>query len=310
MNREQWTKKLARIVADIESGKTPAPVRELYVFGTYARGALECKDLDLVVVHEEPPTELMEDLKKKAEATARSYLEALAGNQSRFKALMGKALRRPGEDMDILMGSDLAAILKGRAIEQSDLRLVWSSDDRDWQMKLQAIPLDAQAGSAPRDQFMSPKLAQAGEEDVKCVTTLLREQALTLTRIATNTLEVEELSEEWKAHCDRRRWGKKLQTLIPFAFAWVAGQKMDCIDIREHGEIWHPERHVRIQLGRLYLYWMVHLFQDQLKLRTQCLIPYFRRMYAKELFVFERGPAWDSRTDPWRGSKPAEVRHD
>jgi predicted nucleotidyltransferase len=86
MNRETWTKKLARIIADIEAGKTPAPVRELYIFGSYARGTLECRDLDLVVVHEEPSTKLMDELKKKAEATARTFLEALAGSQSRLKA--------------------------------------------------------------------------------------------------------------------------------------------------------------------------------------------------------------------------------
>jgi predicted nucleotidyltransferase len=63
MNREQWTKKLVRIVTDIEAGRTPAAVRELYVFGSYAHGAVECKDLDLVVIHDEPPAELIEKLK-------------------------------------------------------------------------------------------------------------------------------------------------------------------------------------------------------------------------------------------------------
>ena len=70
MNREQWTKKLSRMIADFEAGKTPAPVRDLYVFGSYARGAVECRDLDLVVVYEKPPAELMKELQKKADATA------------------------------------------------------------------------------------------------------------------------------------------------------------------------------------------------------------------------------------------------
>ena len=48
---------------------------------------------------------------------------------------MSKALRRPGEDMDILMGSDLASVLQMRPITQSDLRLIWSSTDQAWAEK-------------------------------------------------------------------------------------------------------------------------------------------------------------------------------
>lgn len=222
MNREQWTKKLVRIVADIEAGKTPAPVHALYVFGSYARGAVECNDIDLVVIHDEAPAKLMNQLDKRAKAAARTYIDGLFGGRLRFEALMRNAIRRPGEDMDILLGRDLASTLQGKTIPESELRLVWSATDRAWQEKLQAIRPDSKAGSAPRDQFMSPKLAQTNVCDVNCVTALLREQALSLTRVATDTLEVENLSAEWKAHFDRQRWGKKLQKLIPFAFAWLS----------------------------------------------------------------------------------------
>ena len=94
MYREQWTKKLIRMITDVESLRTPAQVRELYVFGSYARGAQECKDLDLVIVHEEPPVKLMEKLKKKAKAKGRSFLDRLAGHETRFKAMMGNVIGR------------------------------------------------------------------------------------------------------------------------------------------------------------------------------------------------------------------------
>lgn len=300
MNRDLWTKKLTRIIAAIEAGEMPATVRELYIFGSYARGAIECKDLDLVVVHDEPPTKLMEELKKKAKAKARTFLDGLVGHELRFKALMGKAIRRPGEDIDILIGQDLPSILQGRPIQESELRLVWSATDGAWQKKLGAIQVDANAGSAPRAQFISPKLAQSTEDDVNGVTSLLAEQALILTRIRVETLEAEPLPDEWAQTFLRRRWGTKSRALLPFAFAWFGSQNVESIDVREPGEIWDGERRFRVQLGRLYLYWMVKLFQEEPKLQRQCLIPHFRRVYAKELLIFERGPAWESRTDPWR----------
>jgi predicted nucleotidyltransferase len=304
MKREQWTKKLERIVADIEAHKTPAPVRELYVFGSYARGAPECKDLDLVVIHEPPSKKTMDALKKKSDAKARSFFERLVGPQRRFEAQMRRTVQRPGEDMDILLGPDLATALNARSVKETELHLIWSAKDRDWQRKLREITVNANAGPAPRDHFISPKLAQSDEEDVKCVTTLLDDKALALTRVAVESLEVEKLTDDWKQQFDRRRWGKRLQTLLPYAFAWIPSQKVDCIDVREHGVIWDPQRHVRVQLGRLFLYWMFRLFQDQPELRVQCLIPFFRQAYPKELLVFERGPAWQTRSDPWNPGQP------
>jgi len=51
MHRDKFTTKLVRIVESIESGKLPMDVRELYVFGSYSRGAIQPGDLDLIIVH-------------------------------------------------------------------------------------------------------------------------------------------------------------------------------------------------------------------------------------------------------------------
>jgi hypothetical protein len=40
MDRQLATRKIERIVGAIEGGKFPAAIRTLYVFGSYARGAL------------------------------------------------------------------------------------------------------------------------------------------------------------------------------------------------------------------------------------------------------------------------------
>jgi predicted nucleotidyltransferase len=312
MQREFWTNKLARIVADIEAGKTPSPVRELYVFGSYAHGALECRDLDLVVIHDPPTADLVKELMRKAKANPQNMVERYGGWTSRFDAMMRRVICRPGEEIDLLMGADLDKALDGKKIKKENLYLVWSSVDRDWEGKLSAIRIDPSAGPAPRDTFISPKLAEAREEEIIQIGNLVRDQALILTKIDIANLEVEKLTPDWLELFSRRRWGKRIQALIPPAFAWLGLEKIECIwPTTETGEIWEmPNRKVRIQLGRFQLYWMLGLFKAEPRLTKQCLVPHFRRAYPKELFVFERGPNWASFLESEKGepiSPSAEV---
>lgn len=297
MDREKWTKKLERIVRDVEGGKLPADIKAIYVFGSYARGAVECRDLDLIVVHDAPPKSLTDELTRRAEATARTTFERLCGPQKRFHGLMSKALRRPGEDMDILIGQELASILNGRSITRSDLVLLWSTTDRDWRGNLDVISVDPNACSAPRDMFIAPKLAQASPEDVIRATQLIHKQVLKLTRIAVDTLTIEKLSDKWTEEFARRRWGKKLLSLVPVGFFWLAMHPIESVDVREHGNLWDPDRRICVQLGKFNLFWMARQFERSQILERQCLVPFFRKAYPKELFVFERGPAWGPKLD-------------
>jgi predicted nucleotidyltransferase len=54
MTRGQWIKKLETIISRVEAGQAPARIREIHVFGSFARGALEPNDRDLIVVHDQP----------------------------------------------------------------------------------------------------------------------------------------------------------------------------------------------------------------------------------------------------------------
>lgn len=52
MKRERGTRLLADMIDRLEGGVWPLGlVEEVYVFGSYARGALEPKDIDVVVEH-------------------------------------------------------------------------------------------------------------------------------------------------------------------------------------------------------------------------------------------------------------------
>jgi predicted nucleotidyltransferase len=296
MHRDEWTKKLARIVSDIEAGKIPVPVQKLYVFGSYARGALEPKDLDLIVIHEKPSSDLMEELQKKADATARTHWDHLAGPQLRLRGLVSKALRRPAENIDILVGPDLQSVFVGRPLTEAELVLLWSANDRDWQTKIFAISVDPLAGPAARSHFISPKYAQMTVEAVEHTTGLLEQRILVLTRIPVETMTGVNCSFLGNSLAIPRRvfrWGKKTQKVLPYAISWLKTQKATKIVSHEQGELWDEQRRCRVQIGPLYFSWMTSLFEDEPGLQYQCLIPHFRRDYAKELLVFERGPSWE-----------------
>lgn len=294
MQRDLWTKKLTRIISDIEAGKPPVPVRELYVFGSYARGALQPNDLDIVVIHDEPSAMLLESFQKKADSHARSYLDSLYGGISRFEAQLRKALRRPGERIDILSGSNLHQACSSRTVPQDELRLVWSHQDRDWQSKLDSIPLDSQAGTAPRDEFISPKLAQALAEDVKYVTGLLVQQQLTLLRVPADSLvgqQFQPSSESLPDDNQLRDWGKVAKEHYPFARAWLTSQGIQKFIATGRCELFDIQFRYRVHLGKMNLLKMIDIFKRS-QVYKQCLIPFFKRGYSRDLLVFERGPRW------------------
>ena len=62
MDRQNATLKIERIINAIEAEKFPTKVRELYVFGSYARGAINPGDIDLILIHD-PAPELLKRLK-------------------------------------------------------------------------------------------------------------------------------------------------------------------------------------------------------------------------------------------------------
>src|SRR5207248_230458 len=133
MKREQFTAKLMRMIGVIQSGTLPARVREFYVFGSYSRGALEPGDLDVLVVHDPPPPHYMEVLKKQLEDRSYSFLDQTLKADARFKAEMRRCLRRPGEQVEILLVNKMEEIVSGSSkIRRDDLILLWSESDTDY----------------------------------------------------------------------------------------------------------------------------------------------------------------------------------
>jgi predicted nucleotidyltransferase len=296
MHRDRWTQKLARMVAAIEAGNTPVPVLQLYVFGSFARGALNPNDLDLIIIHEEPGPELLDTIQRTSQPRTYSYFDSLVAARVRFEARLRKSLRRPAEKMDILLGTSLSFVQTSQSVPFDEIRLIWSQDDRDWCAKLDAIPLNPHAGRAPRNEFVSPKLAQALPQDVLFITQKLAEKQLALTRVPFEALHGDECQPRPGSLPDDSfldDWGVNAMKYYPVACAWLTSQGAHRILVTHQCELFDDLFQHRVQLGKLHLIKMNTLF-DRAGLRKQCLIPFFKKGDIKELLVFERGPAWRS----------------
>src|SRR5262245_16599877 len=98
MDRQIATRQIERIVQAIEGEKFPTTVRELHVFGSYARGALNPSDLDLILVHD-PAPELLERLKAAlVEKYGKNVMCWPRGQwpERKFESMMRGVVRRPG----------------------------------------------------------------------------------------------------------------------------------------------------------------------------------------------------------------------
>ena len=91
MKREQFTEKLIRMIETIKSGTLPVRVSEFYVFGSYARGALQPGDLDILVLHDKPSRTYLEALLEEAKEAGYSGTQGVFRAGRRFEAAMRDA---------------------------------------------------------------------------------------------------------------------------------------------------------------------------------------------------------------------------
>jgi hypothetical protein len=74
VKREKYTEKLIRM---IEVGGLPAKVQALYVFGSYARGACEPGDLDVIAIYEWPSRATFDAWVRKGTAAGECHYDAV-----------------------------------------------------------------------------------------------------------------------------------------------------------------------------------------------------------------------------------------
>ena len=298
MNRDKATKILSRILETIDQGRVPARIREVYVFGSYARGALEPNDIDLVVVHDHMPGDLRSQLEQRARKVARDFMQQLFYPDVRFKGMITRALRKPGEAVDMLLGNSLEAIIRTHSpVKKSARMLLWSTKNRNWQAALASIRPDPNAGRTERHQFISPKVAGCSLLDVDHITDLLDRKELTLTRMELEQGQPvlkKKLADRYRYWIEFKMMGRKSLECLPFALGWL--QTEGARDFMDGRGLWAHNWKVVITIGNLSPDNILYRFQTNSKLKKQAHILHFNRSRPREILVFERGPNWDPKT--------------
>ena len=126
MKREVLLSKLERVINIIERDRDlPLDIKEVYIFGSFVRGKEEPRDLDLIMVHNELDP-------KQAELTARS----IEGHGTSLDQQMNGRLKSNSENIDLVYGTSLEAVIHLLKVKPSTIEKIWSKDDRDWREKL------------------------------------------------------------------------------------------------------------------------------------------------------------------------------
>lgn len=230
MGRAKATQQLERIVAAAENGVFPAKVTELYAFGSFARGALQPHDLDLIVIHEAPPAALMARLD--AEVRGKYGVSPLRWRvwpHEKFQSLMRKVMCRPGEAMDIIFARSLdEAVRDWGKIGESERVLVWSDADRDWHGHLATIKVDEAAGRFERGHFANIKRFGCDLTTMDQVSEALRQRVLKLTRVPAESikLELNGVYQHWLDHWNACEvMGQESMKLLPYGMWWMQQQR-------------------------------------------------------------------------------------
>jgi hypothetical protein len=296
MNREQFTKKLVRVIETIESGALPARVREFYVFGSYSRGALEPGDLDVIVIHDRPPRDYEEALLRHFQEKGYSVTEQIFKAADKLRADMCRPLRRPGEKIQILLAQKLDELVgEGSKIKHDDLILLWSEADQDYRPRLESIRPDSEAGRASRDHIIELKRLYDTISTMERTVELIRKEELVLTRIAINSIDCQLSAYHshwlaWWTQC--KIMGKDSMKLLPYAMWWLQRHRQQSGLPDSQCVVWSKTGTHRVHLGRPSLGWMIGEFHCSSKVKRQCLIPHLKTGQPNELLVFERGKKW------------------
>lgn len=221
--------------------------------------------------------------------------------ERKFEISMRKVVQRPGEKMDVLLGTSLEKALEYRsAIASSERVLVWSRLDRNWRAKIDSIKVDLSAGRFERGHFADLHRFRGDVGMMKNISEAVEKKLLKLTRIDASAVQpdLNPIYQRWYDHWVKCKvMGKDSMKLLKHGMWWIQqqrGQSLQEPDPPGHdGIMWSEDWKYVVYFGSPSLY-ALYRFGEVERRRTVrvCLIPHFKNAQTNELFVFERGEKW------------------
>ncbi len=280
MKRAQATEKLCRIIHTLETVPMPVSVTELYVFGSYARGAMNCGDLDIVLVTVEPTEE------DRTRCPSRCFM-----NLPDFDREFRKRLRTSrSERIDILRTSRPSWDKVGK-IERKDCVLIWNGDTA-WKERIATIHSDPHAGRAPRREyiFTGQGFARDFEERWRWAEEAIEAGAIRLRRLDTARLKSRPWPKvEWL--CEAGLADGKWAELWKVAASYLTDRgKEPCLDALL-GCRWilgATDGSAFLYLGKPQVSYIVGWLQND-DVAWAGALPFLRKRRPAQLWVFSRG---------------------
>jgi predicted nucleotidyltransferase len=299
MKHEEHTKRLRQMLTALCTTSFRAIPLELYVFGSYARGALNPGDLDLFLVYEPPPT---------FEAECKEYREKYGFVEGRRRGGVEGEYKREFNRIFKKRGKDITYDFRGHRIKSirnnedglllfDDFVLLWSRDDQDWESKLQSIKINPNAGRAYRNHFFDLDRLKCTLETHDRILEAIEKKELVLTKVPVEDKTVPVLSNAEhnrliKIHgCEWRRTSDAVVRIMKYGFSWFESEKQ--VSWRHSSDnIWVCESKTHAILLNTpirYIWWVLRRCETTQK---ACWIPVIKARQENVMLIFERGPNW------------------
>lgn len=217
--------------------------------------------------------------------------------------MMRKVMRKPGEKMDILLGTSMEKIDQQWGIVANSPRvLIWSEMDRNWRGKLESIKPDPNAGRHERAHFANLKRFNGNVLAMENVTQAVARGLLKLTRIDAASVEpslnpLYQDRYDWWIHC--KVMGKQSMKLLLHGMWWMQKQQGQSLQLpsppQHDGIMTSNDRKYAVHFGNPSLCSVWNVRNGDRRLVRLCLIPHFKKDEPNELFVFERGTQWNEK---------------
>jgi len=303
MQREKAKAILLRIAETLTRGPFMAVPRKLFVFGSFARGALEPEDLDLLLLYDYP-----KDHRERLKATKRGTISEMLRDhpEAHYAAEFRKRLRKPGEKMDLLVHHPrhdfVVSLFEGRqSIKPDDLRLVWRKGDKTaWRGRIEGIRPDPEAGRMVRSHFFPVKRLAEGLPFMEAVMAMIEQRLLRFRLLPLESVPVKLNKDhryfiDWatRSYGGRPIAGRETARLLPYLCGWGDMHGQAIRFLRHNLEAWNDAFDHRAHLGRPSLRSMVYAFVDREGLKRQALIPHIKKGEVNGILEFERGERWN-----------------
>jgi hypothetical protein len=284
-SRDSFTRSLKRICQRIDSRRvfemhynldllpgtrySRLRVNALWVAGSYARGAMHCGDLDLVV-----------------DIAAEEGTLPLTPTVSR--SVIGRA-----PDARLYIGTPEDNTSR---VAFPEAKLVWSPESPDWNAAIDAISVDLSATRFERRHDILPlrkeQVFDIGDDDIfDKIVDLLEQQVLSSEWVPVSNINVQ--PDAWSpAAADFlehvRKWcGKKTQEVMPFVVEWFNNNNRCDLWRQEHDKKTRFKiGGAEVLVGRPYI--DLHLLES-LSYSAIAIVPHLSRRGPNGLWILSRG---------------------